>query len=144
MILIRSIPMCFSCSHLPWMKVGARHVVIRSLTNYHLGTIRRCRSMNAESHNLRRQSHASIEPSSGVRKPADQGKFVARASSYSAEQPHAISSGDPDEEGSAMSITPIVLLWISLGMLAWCTQRLAAPSMQRADQFFTVAEGFQI
>ena len=101
--------------------LGARHVVIGSLTFDNPAKLQQRRLMHTKVIDGLKQNNPGPNAGLGV---SQLGK--CRASLHSAEQYHAYADLEHDIRKSAISHNPIILLWLSLGMLAWCTQRWAA------------------
>lgn len=104
--------------------LGARHVVIGSLTFDNPAKSQQRRSMHSKVIDGLKQNNPGRKTGLGV---SHLGR--CRASLHSAEQYHASADLEQDIRPSAITHTPIMLLWLSLGMLAWCTQRWAAAAI---------------
>lgn len=112
------------CDRLIRRHFGARHVTIESPATCRSATLQRCRSINLIAQVCLKRTSSRSESLSGMWKPKHLGR--CRASPHSADQQHAILHSDVEESFSADNYAPIVLLWVSLSMLVWCTRRLAA------------------
>jgi hypothetical protein len=104
--------------------LGARHVVIGSLTFDNPAKLQQRISMHKRVIDGLKQINPGPQTGLSV---SQLGR--CRASLQSAEKYHAPADLEHDIRNSAISHTPIMLLWLSLGMLAWCTQRWAAAAI---------------